>query len=114
MPKLREKPHAVAPLQLALVPVGSESDAAKGMATDANSSAVLGALVAKQQRNQFLFSDQYCPHPYAAEIAAAPVHDWQLEVPNEEELKAPQVSDKLMPRSIVITHTAYRQREYHS
>lgn len=77
MPRLRDKPHAVEPLNLTPIPCEG-TDAMEGD-HDHGSSSSTGFT-------------EYFPHPYAAELRALRPQPWQLEVPAESELVKPQAS----------------------
>jgi hypothetical protein len=95
VPKLTEKPHAVAALDLRLVPVVDSSSSSSSADYDSDSmdttSAAANANAAQLLLEQEGYSS-YCPHPYAAEIAALQPQQWQLAVPVQSELVVPQVS----------------------
>ena len=93
VPKLTKKPHAVAALDLRLVPVVDSSSSSGSADCDSDSMDTTSAAAssAQQQLEQEGYSS-YCPHPYAAEIAALQPQQWQLAVPVQSELTVPQVS----------------------
>jgi hypothetical protein len=93
VPKLTEKPHAIAALDLRLVQVvDSKSSSAADYDSDSMTATTTSAAASAAQLllEQEGYSS-YCPHPYAAEIAALQPQQWQLAVPVQSELVVPQV-----------------------
>ncbi|EDQ87070.1 uncharacterized protein MONBRDRAFT_33488 [Monosiga brevicollis MX1] len=80
VPRLVEKPHASAPLDLTLVPVGSTST---GGEADSLMVDHLEKLGLRDQANTGF--DTYCPHPYLTELNEFEVPQHQLQ-PHEERL----------------------------
>jgi hypothetical protein len=92
VPKLTEKPHAIAALDLRLVPVVDSSSSAADYDSDSMTDTTSAAANAAQLLLEQEGYSSYCPHPYAAEIAALQPQQWQLAVPVQSELTVPQVS----------------------
>eukprot|EP00953_Heterococcus_sp_UTEX-ZZ885_P039931 20434-Heterococcus_DN1.PRE.1 len=95
VPKLTEKPHAIAALDLRLVPVvDSSSSSAADYDSDSMTDTTTSAATINANAAQLLLEQEgyssYCPHPYAAEIAALQPQQWQLAVPVQSELVVPQ------------------------